>query len=117
MTARLSHTSFDAIDAYAQSVFWGRVLGFTRDPDEPDEFDEPGDEECMIFSPDGSQRILFIEVPEAKRVKNRLHLDLVPASGTRDEELARLLELGASTVDDLGRPDGSGWVVLAPRGQ
>jgi len=81
MTARLSHTSFDAIDAYAQSVFWGRVLGFTRDPDEPDEFDEPGDEECMIFSPDGSQRILFIEVPEAKRVKNRLHLDLVPARG------------------------------------
>jgi predicted enzyme related to lactoylglutathione lyase len=105
-----SHTTFDAIDAYAQSVFWGRVLGFAQDPDEPD---EPGDEECMIFSPDGSQRILFIEVPEVKQVKNRLHLDLVPASGTRDEELARLLDLGASTVEDLRRPDGPGWVVLA----
>jgi hypothetical protein len=110
MTARISHTTFDAKDAYAQSVFWGRVLGFAQDPDNPD---EPGDEECMIFSPDGAQRILFIEVPEAKQVKNRLHLDLVPATGTRDEELARLLELGASIVADLRRPDGPGWVVLA----
>ncbi|WP_372452637.1 VOC family protein [Pseudonocardia nigra] len=57
--------------------------------------------------------VLFIEVPEPKQIKNRLHLDLVPAAGTRDEELARLLALGASTVADLRRPDGSGWVVLA----
>ena len=67
----------------------------------------------MIFSSDGAQRILFIEVPERKQAKNRLHLDLVPAAGTRDEEVARLLELGATVVDDLRRPDGSGWVVLA----
>jgi catechol 2,3-dioxygenase-like lactoylglutathione lyase family enzyme len=110
VTARISHTTFDARDAHAQSVFWGRVLGFSQDPDQPD---EPGDEECMIFSPDGTQRLLFIEVPEGKQVKNRLHLDLVPESGTRDEELARLLGLGATVVDDLRRPDGSGWVVLA----
>jgi hypothetical protein len=67
----------------------------------------------MIVSPDGAQRLLFIEVPDAKQVKNRLHLDLVPVAGTRDEELARLLELGASQVDDLRNPDGTGWVVLA----
>jgi hypothetical protein len=29
MTSRISHTSFDALDAYAQSVFWSQVLGFT----------------------------------------------------------------------------------------
>ncbi|MEN3362620.1 MAG: hypothetical protein V7637_6602 [Mycobacteriales bacterium] len=110
MTARISHTTFDALDAYAQSVFWGRVLGFVQDPDDPN---GPGHEECMIFSADGSQRILFIEVPEVKQVKNRLHLDLVPAAGTRDAELARLLDLGATAVQDLRRPDGSGWVVLA----
>jgi hypothetical protein len=57
--------------------------------------------------------LLFIEVPEPRTVKNRLHLDLVPAAGTRDEELQRLLELGAREVDDRRRPDGSGWVVLA----
>ena len=110
MTARISHTTFDAADAYSQSVFWAGVLGFSQDPEQPD---APGDEECMIFSPDGSQRLLFIEVPETKQVKNRLHLDLMPATGTRDEELARLLALGATIVDDLRQPDGTGWVVLA----
>ena len=110
MTAVISHTSFDATDAYAQSLFWARVLGFAEDPDDPN---EPGHEECMIFSPDGATRVLFIEVPERKQVKNRLHLDLVPAEGSRDEELARLLDLGATVVDDLRRPDGPGWVVLA----
>ena len=110
VTLRISHTSFDSRDAYAQSVFWGQVLGFTGDPEQPD---APGDEECLLVSPDGTQRLLFIEVPEPKQVKNRLHLDLVPAEGTRDQELARLLGLGARTVADLRVPDGSGWVVLA----
>jgi predicted enzyme related to lactoylglutathione lyase len=110
VAAHISHTTFDARDAYAQSVFWGKVLGFRQDPEQPD---HPGDEECMIFSPDGTQRILFLEVPEPKQVKNRIHLDLAPTSGTRDEELARLLEVGATVVDDLRQPDGTGWVVLA----
>jgi len=110
VTARISHTTFDALDAYAQSAFWGRVLDFGEDPDDPN---EPGDEECMIFSGDRSQKILFIDVPDAKQVKNRIHLDLVPATGTREEELARLTGLGARIVEDLRRPDGGGWVVLA----
>jgi cold shock CspA family protein len=110
MTARISHTTIDSIDAHAQSVFWARVLGFSQEPGDPN---EPGDEECMIVSPDGAQRLLFIEVPDAKKVKNRLHLDLVPVTGTRDEELARLLEIGARQVEDLRDPDGTGWVVLA----
>ena len=110
MVARISHTSVDSIDAYAQAQFWAAVLGFGPVPDEPD---EPGDEECMIVSPDGAQRLLFIQVPDAKRVKNRLHLDLVPAEGSRDAELARLLDLGSTVVDDRRQPDGTGWVVLA----
>jgi predicted enzyme related to lactoylglutathione lyase len=110
VTALISHLTVDSLDAYASSVFWAAVLGFVTDPDDPD---EPGDEECLILSADGNQRLLFIQVPEAKQVKNRLHLDLVPAEGTRDDELARLLDLGARTVEDLRRPDGSGWVVLA----
>ena len=110
MTARISHTSVDSLDAYAQAQFWAKVLGFGPDPAEPD---EPGDEECLIVSPDGSQRLLFIEVPDAKQVKNRLHLDLVPVEGTRDTELARLLDLGSTVVDDRRLPDGTGWVVLA----
>jgi predicted enzyme related to lactoylglutathione lyase len=110
VTARISHTTFDAHDSYAQSVFWGHVLGFAEDPDDPN---EPGHEECMIFSPDGTIRLLFIEVPDAKQVKNRVHLDLMPVEGSRDQELERLLGLGARTLDDLRKPDGTGWVLLA----
>jgi predicted enzyme related to lactoylglutathione lyase len=110
MTAVISHTTIDATDAYAQSLFWEKVLGYAQDPDDPN---EPGHEECMIFSPDGRTRVLFIEVPEKKQVKNRMHFDLVPAEGTRDAEAARLIAIGATVVDDLRRPDGSGWVVLA----
>ena len=36
-----------------------------------------------------------------------------PREGSRDEELARLLALGATTVADRRNPDGTGWVVLA----
>lgn len=110
MTALISHTSFDCRDAYALSQFWGKVLGFGPDPGNPD---GPGDEECMIFSPDGTRRLLFIEVPEPQQAKNRPHLDLVPAEGSRDQELDRLVSLGARAVDDRRMPDGTGWVVLA----
>ena len=110
MTAVISHTTIDAADAYAQSLFWAKVLGYAQDPDDPN---ERGHEECMIFSPDGRTRVLFIEVPDTKQVKNRMHFDLVPAEGTRDAEAARLVSIGATVFDDLRRPDGSGWVVLA----
>jgi predicted enzyme related to lactoylglutathione lyase len=110
VTARISHTTFDRLDAYAQSRFWAGVLGFGEDPDDPN---LPGHEECMIFSPDGTQRLLFIAVPDTKRVKNRVHLDLVSAEGTRDAELARLMDIGSTVVDDRRHPDGTGWVVLA----
>ena len=110
MTARIRQTTIDAHDAYAQSKFWERVLGFVEDADDPN---LPGHEECLITDPDGSQTILFIEVPEGKTVKNRLHLDLEPVEGTRDAELARLLGIGATEVNDVRHPDGSGWVVLA----
>jgi len=110
MVAVISHLTVDSRDAYAQSLFWSQVLGWAEDPEDPN---EAGHEECMIFSPDGGQRLLFIEVPEAKSLKNRLHLDLKPAEGTRDAELERLLGLGATVFADLRRENGLGWVTLA----
>ncbi|MCC9192104.1 VOC family protein [Arthrobacter sp. zg-Y916] len=111
MTVSISHTTFDSLDAYAQSKFWAQVLDFHDDPADPN---QPGDDECMISSPDGTQRLLFITVPDSKQVKNRVHLDLEPSEvGGRDLELERLLAIGATQVDDQRRPDGTGWVVLA----
>jgi len=112
MTSRISHTSVDSRDAHAQSIWWGQVLGFTEDPRDPN---EPGHEECMILSPDGRQRVLFIEVPEDKTVKNRLHFDIWPTDRTMDEEVDRLLALGATMVHDLRdhHGPGTGWATLA----
>lgn len=110
MTSRISHTTIDARDAYAQSVWWGQALGMTEDPDDPN---EPGDEECMLFSTDRDVRLLFIEVPESKTVKNRIHFDLRAAEGSREDEIERLLARGATAVDDRRNPDGTGWMVLA----
>lgn len=116
MASRISHTSFDAHDAYAQSEWWKKVLlGYTDVEGDPN---EPGHEECMIVPPtDGSAGtagpLLFIEVPEGKSVKNRLHLDLRPTDRSREEEVERVVALGAAVLDDRRTTDGRGWVVLA----
>ena len=56
--------------------------------------------------------MLFQAVPEAKTVKNRLHLDVHVGPDAREAEVARLLGLGAT---ELWRSfQGSyGWVTLA----
>ena len=110
MTSYVSHTTVDCADAYALSRWWQAVLDYSEDPNDPI---EPGHEECMIYSRDRRHRLLFIEVPESKQVKNRIHLDLRPVEGTRDAELTRLAELGAAVVADRRNADGTGWVVLA----
>jgi hypothetical protein len=110
MAAYISHTSVDCADAYTLSSWWQQVLDYGQDPTDPN---FPGHEECLIISPDQNHQVLFIEVPEAKASKNRIHFDLRPSDGTRDEELARLVALGATPVNDLRQPDGTGWVTLA----
>ena len=108
MTSRISHTSVDAIDAYAQSVWWSKVLDFIEDADDPN---EPGHELCPIMSRDRSQVLLFITIPDGqKQLKNRLHLDFRPDD--RDAAVARLLDLGATRAD-IGQGDDVTWVVLS----
>ena len=97
MTSFISHTSVDCADAYALSEWWKPVLGYVDLEDDPN---EPGHEECLIRDPETGHLVLFIEVPETKSVKNRIHFDLMPREGTRDEELARLLAHGAVEVHD-----------------
>ncbi len=110
MALRISHTSIDSHDAYAQSLWWGEVLGYAEDPNDPNAADH---DECMIISPDGSSRVLFITVPEEKTVKNRIHFDLRPTDVSREEEVDRVVGLGATRIADFVRPDGTGWIVLA----
>jgi hypothetical protein len=58
-----------------------------------------------------SPTLVFVAVPEAKTVKNRLHLDLRPVNGVHEAEVERLLVLGARRAD-VGQGDVP-WVVLA----
>ena len=109
MTSFVSHTAIDCTDAYRLSLWWTEVLGYAEDPDDPN---LPEHEECLIRSADGTHRLLFITVPDEKPGKNRLHLDLRPSDGTRDEEVERLLAIGATLYADHRRADGTGWVTL-----
>jgi Glyoxalase-like domain len=111
MTSFVSHTTIDCHDAYSLSEWWKAVLGYVDLEDDPN---EPGHEECMIRDPETGHHLLFIEVPDEKSVKNRIHLDLRPRTGTRDEEVERLVAHGATQVADHRdiRGDGTGWVVL-----
>ena len=109
MSSRLRNISIDCADTYELSGFWSKVLGYPRHPD-----DRPGDPEAGLLPPDGAGPVVFFQqVPERKSVKNRLHVCLEPTDRTRDEEVERVLNLGATRVADHRRPDGTGWVVLA----
>lgn len=110
MASTVHSITFDCRDWVTLVEFWAAATDFQENPDNPN---SPGDPVGGLVSPDGRQQLLFIPVPEAKPAKNRIHLDLVPIDRTRDEEVARLLGLGATQLADCRNDDGSGWVVLA----
>ncbi|WP_243058723.1 VOC family protein [Nocardioides sp. SR21] len=112
MASFISHTTIDARNAYELSEWWKPVLGYVDIEGDPN---LPGHEECMIRDPETGHQLLFIEVPDEKVVKNRIHLDLRPRVENRDAELESLLAHGATiVVDHRGiRGDDTGWVTLA----
>ncbi|MCF3185364.1 VOC family protein [Streptomyces polychromogenes] len=106
MTSLIRHITIDCHDAYALGEFWAEALNGSLHED-----DSPGDDEVLLTTEGGA--LLFIQVPDTKSVKNRVHLDLQPQDRTRDEEVERLVALGAKLVGDHRRPDGTGWATLA----
>ena len=107
MPSVVRHVTIDCADAYNLALFWADVLGGSLAPD-----DNPGDPQALVSTPDGRVTLLLQRVPESKTVKNRVHLDLSPVDRTRDEEVDRLLVLGASLVADHRREGGAGFAVL-----
>ncbi|WP_327065067.1 VOC family protein [Kitasatospora sp. NBC_01302] len=113
MTSRFTELAVDCTDPDALARFWCSVLDY-----EAREEDEDG---VVTIGPPvtpgaGNQRgpvpptLTFARLPEGKTVKNRLHIDLSPADREQDEEVGRLLALGARTAY-VGQGDES-WVVL-----
>ena len=117
MTVRWYTLAVDCRDAPALARWWAGVLDW--------QVTYEGDDEVVIgprHAVDGQSADIPVEqrapalafgpVPEGKQVKNRVHFDLVPTDRTRDEEIERVLALGAMPLDDRRQPDGSGWLVL-----
>ncbi|MFJ8537480.1 VOC family protein [Streptomyces sp. NPDC093591] len=88
------------VEFHARLAF--RDLVAVRHPDDP-------------YDPESGtgrgRRLLFQRVPEAKTVKNRLHLDLHAPAGEREREVERLEALGASVLRQVKEPGGE-WVVM-----
>lgn len=105
MTSRIAAIAIDAQQPRVVADFWCAVLGW--------DVIEVGEDGVSIAPPDRAwPTIDVLAVPERKAVKNRLHLDLRADGSSTDEELQRLLGLGAERVDVGQGPDVS-WVVLA----
>ena len=109
MVSSMRNVTFDCADARALAGFWAEALGWHVYFD-----DDPEVVVAPTFPPVGVEpKLLFIPVPEGRTGKNRLHLDVAPLDRTRDEEVARLTELGATVVEDHRTADGAGWVWMA----
>jgi predicted enzyme related to lactoylglutathione lyase len=104
MGAKLTEVIIDAADPERLAAFWSQVLGWHR----TGEYDEA----VELADPGGARpTLVFVPVSEPKTVKNRVHLDVNPAGCDQQEELARLLALGARPAD-VGQGEQT-WVVLA----
>jgi hypothetical protein len=109
MASRTSNFCIDAADPWSQAHWWAQVLDdFVLDDTEM----APDDEECWLAGPD-DRELIFLRVPEPKTVKNRMHVCLRPTDRSREEEVERILGLGATLVDDRRTAPDRGWAVLA----
>jgi len=89
-------------------TFWSRVLGY----DIVEQSDGPKNFYVQLQGPDGAgPTILVLRTSDEKVTKNRLHIDVNPTDRSRDEEVERILALGATRAD-VGQGEQS-WVVLA----
>jgi hypothetical protein len=113
MTSKFTELAIDCADPGGLARYWCSVLDY--------EVQEEEDGFVAIGSPmvpEGKNRLgpvpptlTFAHVPEGKIVKNRLHIDVNPTDRSQDEEIARLIGLGATVIND-NRPE-FGWVTLA----
>ncbi|MFJ9697017.1 VOC family protein [Kitasatospora sp. NPDC101183] len=134
MAARIDLT-LDCANVRLLAEFWKTALGYIDEPPPAPfttreewlaQFDLPEgesvDDGAWLCDPDGvGPRLSILKVPEPKRAKNRLHLDIrVPRHGTPDErwarietEAARLVSAGATVLQEF---EGHHVVMADPEG-
>ena len=105
MGAVLREIIIDCNEPRRVAEFWAQTLGWAiQDNDDVLWMSESG-------APYPDLLLVFVPVKEKKAIKNRVHLDVSPVGCDRDEEVARLVAIGARPVD-VGQGEVP-WVVLA----
>jgi hypothetical protein len=96
----------DAADPRRLAEFWMAVLGWQPTG-------QYGDGVVEIADPSGRRPSLtFLPSSEPKTSKNRLHIDVNPIGCDQDDEVERVIGLGARKID-IGQGTDKTWVVLA----
>ncbi|QJY48163.1 VOC family protein [Pseudonocardia broussonetiae] len=119
MTSRPIALALDCVDVDRCAAFWTAALGTSVER----RWDDAHGVGYVEIGTGGGPVLLLQPVPDPKRVKNRMHLDLAPVDGTQEQEVQRLVGLGATRVDDapgqrwvvLADPEGNEFCVLPPR--
>jgi hypothetical protein len=113
--------AIDCTDPEALADFWCRALDYTV----LERWQDNGGLGYVEIGVPGPVHpvLLFQPVAERKTVKNRLHLDVAPVQHSQQEEVCRLVELGATWLADepdlpwvvLADPEGNEFCVVKPR--
>lgn len=103
MSLTLGNVTFDCQDPGRVSAFWAAALDRVPGPDASEFF-------VSLPGTGGAPNLFFLQVPEGKAGKNRVHLDF--GAEDREAEVARLVALGATRVADHDEW-GVVWTVLA----
>ncbi|MFF6793819.1 VOC family protein [Streptomyces filamentosus] len=123
MATRLVQINMKAQNDSALGRFWAEALGWEAGSEGPGVTNlEPVG---FVYPDPVAVCIDIVARPEAKTVKNRVHLDLATTSTAHQAELvARLKDLGATPVDVgqgdvpwtvMADPEGNEFCVLEPR--
>jgi len=123
MASRFTELVIDCHQPRALAAFWCAVLDYQVIDDKDDEVEIAGWQPTVdaVRRAVTAPTVLFVRVPESKTLKNRLHIDVSPFDRGHDEEVERVLALGARRVTtarrsaDRTRP--SRFAVVATRRQ
>jgi predicted enzyme related to lactoylglutathione lyase len=107
MSLHVAAVTFDCSNALTLAEFWSSVVGRPVDR----EGDMAASEFFARIPGEGAEPMLmFIQVPEGKTAKNRMHLDF--GASDRPVEVERLVGLGATVIHEK-HEFGVAWTTLA----
>jgi predicted enzyme related to lactoylglutathione lyase len=104
MASKIGDVVIDCADPTRLAEFWKAVLGWQP-------VHQSKEVIVMADPSDSGPMLVLLRVPEAKTVKNRVHIDVNPVGCTVEEEVERLVGLGARRID-IGQGE-QPWVVMA----